>query len=197
MVFLKRTWAQNCNSPTLKSIASLDGILSHHTTPSTLEEWSYFYTMDYVWTSIYLDIMYIDIMHDFHLKHYFVSFWYHKSYLLILIWYVLNCFRHEARGILQKGCIHKSDWQVAVLLRLVDRTCQAHPAGIFRTFSKKGGNGGFAQQKCRALCSTELSSELKPDRILRFWQKSNGHFWLIGWPNKIQAHLAIVGPHSS
>lgn len=44
----------------------------------------------------------------------------------------------------KRGCIHKSDWQVAVLLRLVDRTCQAHPAGIFRTFSKKGGNGGFA-----------------------------------------------------
>lgn len=134
--------------------------------PSTLEEWFYFYTMDYVWTSI-----------DFHRSYEWLSFQslFHFiliSYLLILIWYVLNCFRHEARGIPQVQGVYPcpSDWQVAVLLRLVDRTCR----------SLTPGQPGRCHQKHPALCSTELSSELKPDRILRFWRKS-GHFWLIGW----------------
>ena len=74
------------------------------------------------------------------------------SYLLILIWYFLNCFRHEARGILHKGCIHKSDWQVARSLAAGRQDLPSWPRRDLSHVFQKGGQRGLCPAKNAEPC---------------------------------------------
>lgn len=73
------------------------------------------------------------------------------SYLLILIWYVLNCFRHEARGIPQKGVYPQVGLTSCRSLAAGRQDLPSSPRRDLSHVFQKGGQRGLCPAKTPSL----------------------------------------------